>query len=57
MLVAAAVAERIRRKIGWTRGEDEPDWAFLDAYYTALRRRLETRMLFGRRRRDKHDVG
>ena len=57
LLTMAAVAERIRRKIGWTRGEDEADWAFLDAYYTALRRRLETRMLFGRRRRDKHDVG
>ena len=57
LVTMAAVAERIRRKIGWTRGEDEADWAFLDAYYTALRRRLETRMLFGRRRRDKHDVG
>ena len=53
----SAVAERIRRKIGWTRGEDEADWAFLDAYYAALRRRLETRMLLGRRRRDKFDVG
>ena len=53
----AAVAERIRKKIGWTRGEDEADWAFLDAYYAALRRRLETRMLLGRRRKDKFDVG
>ena len=52
-----AVAERIRKKIGWTRGEDEADWAFLDAYYAALRRRLETRMLLGRRRKDKFDVG
>ena len=52
-----AVAERIRRKIGWTRGEAEADWAFLDAYYAGLRRRLEMRMLFGQRRRDKHDLG
>ena len=53
----AAVAERIRVKIKWVRGEDEADWAFLDAYYAALRRRLETRMLLGRRRKDKFDVG
>ncbi len=52
-----AVAERIRRKIGWTVGEDETDGAFLDAYYAALRRRLETRMLLGRRRKDKFDLG
>ncbi len=52
-----AVAQRIRRKIGWTPSEDESDWSFLDAYYAALRRRLETRMLLGRRRRDKHDIG
>lgn len=52
-----AVAERIRRKIGWERALDETDGAFLDAYYAALRRRLETRMLLGRRRRDKFDVG
>ena len=53
----SAVAERIRGKIGWTRGGDEADWAFLDAYYAALRRRLETRMLLGRRRKDKFDLG
>ncbi len=52
-----AVAERIRAKIGWTRGEEESDWAFLDAYYAALRRRLETRMLLGKRRKDKFDLG
>lgn len=52
----AAVAERIRTKIAWTRGAEESDWAFLDAYYAALRRRLETRMLLGKRRRDKFDV-
>ncbi|HLK23706.1 MAG TPA: RDD family protein [Caulobacteraceae bacterium] len=51
----AAVAERIRTKIGWTRGANESDYAFLDAYYLALRARLESRLLFGRRRRDKFD--
>ena len=51
----AAVADRIRGKIGWTRGPIESDYAFLDAYYLALRARLESRLLFGRRRRDKHD--
>lgn len=53
----AAVAERIRKKIGWTQGLEEADWAFLDAYYAALRRRLEGRLLLGRRRADKFDVG
>jgi hypothetical protein len=28
----------------------------LNAYYAALRQRLETGLLFGRARRDKHDV-
>jgi len=51
----AAVAQRIRAKIGWTRGPIESDYAFLDAYYLALRARLESRLLFGRRRRDKYD--
>ena len=51
----AAVAARIRGKIGWTRGAVESDYAFLDAYYLALRGRLESRLLFGRRRRDKFD--
>lgn len=54
-LTIAAVAQRIRVKIGWTRGEAESDYAFLDAYYLALRGRLESRLLFGRRRRDKFD--
>jgi len=53
--VQEAVAERIRRKIGWVRRDGETDWAFLDAYYAALRGRLEARLLLGRRRRDKHD--
>jgi len=50
----AAVAERIRRKIDWRRGE-ETDADFLAAYYAALRGRLENRLLFGHRRKDKFD--
>lgn len=53
--VMAAVADRIRGKIGWTATEYEMDRSFLQAYYTALRGRLETRMLLGKRKRDKFD--
>jgi uncharacterized RDD family membrane protein YckC len=51
------VARRIARKIGYTL----PDTAgfdatpFLEAFYAAQRRRLETELAFGRRRRDKYD--
>ena len=48
-----AVATRIRKKIGYTL--NVPDGEFLSAYYIALRGRLETRLLFGRRRRDKYE--
>jgi uncharacterized RDD family membrane protein YckC len=48
-----AVAASIRRKIGFTGGDD---FAFLHAYYAALLTRLERQTLFGRRRRDKHDA-
>jgi hypothetical protein len=51
------VAERIRRKISWTKQEGETDLAFLEAYYTALRARLEQRMLLGERKLDKFDRG
>jgi uncharacterized RDD family membrane protein YckC len=51
----AAVAERIRAKIGWRAQAGETDAAFLSAYYGALRGRLETRLLFGHRRKDKFD--
>jgi hypothetical protein len=51
----SAVAERIRAKIGWRAQPDEQDISFLSAYYAALRGRLETRLLFGHRRRDKFD--
>ncbi|MEW5685960.1 MAG: RDD family protein [Pseudomonadota bacterium] len=50
------VAERIRGKIGWDGPADIPDRTFLNAYYAALRGRLESRMLFGHRRKDKFDV-
>ncbi len=53
----AAVCERIRRKIGWTadNGQRVDPRAFLEAFYAALRAHLETRMLFGVRRENKHD--
>ena len=50
-----AVASRIRAKIKRAKAQGETDQAFLEAYYLALRTRLEGRMLFGHRRRDKHD--
>jgi len=56
-VMLAAVAGRIRAKIGWTPNPAEGDGDFLDAYYRALRGRLEGRLLFGRRRKDKHDLG
>ena len=52
----AAVSGRIRAKIGWAHSPTEGDGDFLDAYYRALRGRLESRLLFGRRRMDKHDT-
>jgi hypothetical protein len=51
-----AVAERIRNKIAWRKTGRELDSEFLSAYYAALRRRLEQRLLFGKRKRDKHDL-
>jgi uncharacterized RDD family membrane protein YckC len=50
------VATRIREKIGWSPRPGESDGDFLDAYYAALRTRLEAKLLLGRRRRDKHDT-
>jgi len=49
------VADRIRNKINWSKGMSEVDLDFLKAYYAALRGRLETRLLFGVRRKDKFD--
>jgi uncharacterized RDD family membrane protein YckC len=55
--VRAEVAKRIRHKIGMPPADPEsPDTErFLAEFYTAMRARLERRMLFGVRRRDKHD--
>ena len=47
------VAATVRNKISWRRGDD--DYAFLAAYYAALRARLERGLLFDRRRLDKND--
>jgi len=51
-----AVAERIRIKIDFPKIPGETDEAFLAAYYAALRGRLEHRLLFGHRRKDKFDA-
>jgi len=49
------VATRIRKKIGWDASGSEQDIDFLNAYYGALRGRLETKLLMGVRRKDKFD--
>lgn len=49
----ATVAASIRGRIGWLAGDD--DAAFLSAYYDALCTKLESRLLLGRRRENKHD--
>jgi hypothetical protein len=48
-----AVHEAICRKIGWNPGAGD-ERAFLEAYYTQLRARLEAGMRMGRRKADKH---
>jgi uncharacterized RDD family membrane protein YckC len=50
----AAVATRIRAKIGWTKGPNEVDNTFLRAYYAAVRQHLEAKLLMGVRKADKH---
>lgn len=50
-----AVADRIAAKIDYARG-DAPDGEFLRAYYHGVRERLESRLLMGRRRKDKFDA-
>ncbi|WP_068073283.1 RDD family protein [Novosphingobium lentum] len=47
------VAATICRKIGWDVGQGD-ERAFLDAYYTQLRARLERGMRFGQRKADKY---
>jgi len=48
------VLEAICRKIGWQPGDGD-DRAFLEAFYAALRARLEGDMRFGKRKKDKFD--
>ncbi|WP_419901896.1 RDD family protein [Kiloniella sp.] len=65
------VADRIKSKISWVepvdnssssfywknhQGKIHKDTEFLKAYYAALRRRLEAKMLFGKRRENKYDT-
>lgn len=50
-----AVAGQIRTKLNWSRRINETDELFLNAYYKALRQRLEQRLLFGKRKKDKFD--
>jgi hypothetical protein len=52
----AAVAGRIRARIGYPAAAGQSDEAFLNAFYGALRARLEHRLLFGHRRKDKFDT-
>jgi uncharacterized RDD family membrane protein YckC len=47
-----AVLEAICRKIGWQAGSGD-DRVFLEAFYAALRARLEGDMRFGKRKKDK----
>lgn len=53
----AEVAKRIMQRIKWPQasGAAADTDRFLNEYYTALRGHLERKMLFGVRRRDKHD--
>ena len=52
----AAVQAKICAKIGWDPGRGE-ERAFLEAYYTQLRARLESGMRLGRRKADKFTEG
>jgi uncharacterized RDD family membrane protein YckC len=52
------VCRKIQKKIGWPREQRAVDVAvFLREFYAAQRAALEQRMLFGRRKQDKHDAG
>lgn len=50
----AAVHQAICRKIGWNPGKGN-ERAFLEAYYTQLRARLEAGMRMGKRKANKHE--
>jgi uncharacterized RDD family membrane protein YckC len=47
-----AVCAQIRKKIAWQGGDVDPE-RFLREFYAALRGRLESRMLLGKRKKDK----
>ena len=49
----AAVTEKIRKKIGWRQPIPNSE-RFLKSFYAALRARLEQKMLFGKKKKDKH---
>ena len=49
------VLEAICKKLGWQAGAGD-DRAFLEAFYAALRARLEGNMRFGKRKKDKFDA-
>ena len=51
------VAAAIRRKIGLPPEYGDQDYAFLTAYYNAVRARMERGLLFGKRKLDKYDTG
>ncbi len=54
----ALLAETIARKVGYHGAEPrESPRAFLEAFYAAQRRRLEEKLLFGRRKASKEDKG
>src|SRR6185295_7194651 len=57
--VREEVSKRIQRKINWTPPPDlrVDAQAFLQAFYTAQRGRLEAQVLLGKRHKDKHDRG
>jgi hypothetical protein len=48
------VAGAVKARTGWE-GPAVADGPFLEAFYAALRGRLERRLLFGKRRAHKHD--
>lgn len=49
------VANKIALKIGWTPEKGQSIRGFLEAFYKALRKHLEQRLLFGDRKEDKFD--
>ncbi len=53
--VQKTVAERIQSKIEWSAEPGYTPRQFLEAYYAALRKHLEQRMLFGEKKADKFD--